>query len=205
MKTHTLFVMGLAAALAISAQASQEQLAVSTKEVRAETARTADQLVATLFALNALTSQKEGDLRPAYDKFVAEVKRTQTAADSTRARTGWMSGDGRKYFEDWQATVNSISNKSLQKKGQKRLDAVRASYDKVEASLVQAGTKFAPFLSDLADIQKVLEQDLTAGGVKAIRSTVKSATWNHQFVANAVNKTIKELDNMAKQLSSQAK
>ena len=29
--------------------------------------------------------------------------------------------------------------------------------------------------------------DVTAGGVKAVRSTVKSANWNHQYVSKAVN------------------
>ena len=46
-----------------------------------------------------------------------------------------MAGDGRQYFQDWQNTINGIANESLRKKAQKRLDAVKRSYDKVEASL----------------------------------------------------------------------
>ena len=44
--------------------------------------------------------------------------------------------------------INAISNASLKKKAQKRLDAVRKSYDKVGRELVQACDKFRPFLSD---------------------------------------------------------
>jgi len=113
--------------------------------------------------------------------------------------------DGRKYFEDWQSAVNSIANESLRKKSQKRLNAVKVSYDKVEASLKVAGDKFKPFLSDLADIQKALSTDVTAGGVKAIKSTVRSANWNHQYVDNAIKSALKELDKMGKALSPEAK
>ena len=84
----------------------------------------------------------------------------------------------------------------MRKKSQKRLDAVQASFKKVEGSLQLAGEKFKPFLSDLGDIQKALATDVTAGGVKAIKSTVKSANWNHQFVDKAIQSALKEMNKM---------
>lgn len=205
MKCQTLITIALAALLASAAQASQEQLAQSIRDARLETARTSAQLESTLGALNALTAQKKGDLRPAYEVFCKEIPRTEAAAGLTRTRVQWMTGDGRVYFRDWQTTINGIANESLRKKAQKRLDAVKQSYDSVEKSLVQAGEKFRPFLSDLNDIQKALATDVTAGGVKAIKGTVSSANWNHQFVDKAVKAAIKEMDKMQKALSPDAK
>jgi DNA repair exonuclease SbcCD ATPase subunit len=204
MKKQTLMMIGLASLLACAAQAGQEQLANSIQEARAETSRTSEQLKSTLTALNALTAQKKGDLRPAYNSYCAEVTKTEAAAGLTRTRVKWMGGDGRKYFQDWQKTIDSIANESLRKKAQKRMDAVRKDYDQVEASLAQAGEKFTPFLSDLGDIQKALAADVTAGGVKAIKSTVKSANWNLQFVEKAVKSALKNMDKMQKALSSEA-
>jgi hypothetical protein len=204
MKKKILLTLGLATLLASATQASQEQLARSIKDARVETTRTSEQLKATLSALNALTAQKKGDLRPAYNTYCAEVARTESAAAWTRTRVQWMAGDGRKYFQDWQTTVNGIANKSLRKKAQKRLDAVRKSHDKVEASLVQAGEKFKPFLSDLGDIQKALATDVTPGGVKAIKSTVRTANWNHGYVEDAINDALKEMGKMEKALSPEA-
>jgi len=205
MKTKFLSTLILATLLAATTGFSQQQLATSIKEARVETTRTSDQLKATLGALTALTKQKKGDLRPAYSAYCSEVAKTESAATWTRTRIQWMAGDGRKYFQDWQTTVKGIANPSLQKKAQKRLDTVRKSYDKVEASLQQAGDKFKPFLSDLGDIQKALATDVTAGGVKAIKSTVNSANWNHQFVDNAIQSALKEMAKMQKALSSEAK
>jgi hypothetical protein len=205
MKKQILFVFGLTALLALPGQASQQQLATSIREAHLETTRTDAQLNATLSALNALTAQKKGDLRPAYNTFCSEVSKTEAAAGWTATRIQWMAGDGRQYFQSWQGTISGIANKSLQKKAQKRLDAVKLSYDKVEASLKQAGERFKPFLSDLADIQKTLATDVTAGGVKAIKSTVRSANWNEQYVDKAVKAALKDMDKMQKALSSEAK
>jgi len=206
MKAKTILTaLSLTTLLVGVAHSSQEQLATSIKEAKVETTRTSEQLKATLTALNALTKQEKGNLRPTYDAYCAEVAKTDAAAVWTRTRGQWMAGDGRKYFQDWQTTVNSIANESLRKKSQKRLDAVQKSYNNVEASLQLAGEKFTPFLSDLGDIQKALAADVTAGGVKAIKSTVKSANWNHQYVDKAIKSALKEMDKMEKALSPEAK
>ncbi len=205
MKKTTLAMIGLAALLASNTQASQEQLANSIRDTHVETSRTDAQLKATLQAINALTAQKKGDLRPAYETYCSEVGKTGDAARLTGTRAQSMASDGRKYFEDWQNTVNGIANDSLRKKAQKRLDAVKVNYDKVELSLQQASERFKPFLSDLADIQKSLATDVTADGVKAIKSTVRSANWNHQYVDKAVKSALKEMSKMEKALSSEAK
>jgi hypothetical protein len=204
-KRKLLFALGLTALLTATTYAGQEQLARSITEARAETGRTEAQLKATLGAINALTKQSKGDLRPAYKAYCTEVGKTEGAAAWTKTRIQWMGSDGRTYFKDWQKTIDGISNESLRKKSQKRLDSVRKSYDKVEVSLQQAGDRFAPFLSDLGDIQKALAADVTPGGVKAIKSTVKKANWDHQYVESAIKSTLKEMDKMAKALSSEAK
>lgn len=205
MKLHTFAALGAALLITTAAQASQEQLAASIRDTQAETARTSEQLKATLAALNALTKQTKGDLRPAYNTFSAEVAKTELAAKMTATRSLWMSGDGRKYFAGWQKTIDGIANESLRKKAQKRLDTVKASYDKVEAQILKANDKFKPFLSDLGDIQKSLASDVTAGGVKTIRGVAKSASWNHQFVEQAISSALKEMDKMQKSLSAEAK
>lgn len=204
MKKQTLLTIGLMTLLASATQASQEQLAKSIGDAHLEATRTSEQLKATLGAINALTKQTQGDLRPTYNTYCSEVAKTESAATYTRTRSQWMASDGRQYFKDWQNTVNGIANESLRKKSQKRLDAVQKSYDKVEASFQLAGEKFRPFLSDLGDIQKALATDVTPGGVKAIKSTVKSANWNHQFVDKAITSALKEMAKMKKALSTQA-
>jgi hypothetical protein len=205
MKKQILLTVGLMTLLASATRADQEQLATSIKAARAEAARAAEQLQGTLGALDALTKQKQGDLRPAYNAFAAEIPKTEAAAAWTRARVAWMDGDGQKYFGDWQKTIEGMTNESLKKKAQKRFNVVRKSYDKVGASLKTAGEKFRPFLSDLSDIQKALSTDITAGGVKAVKSTVSDANWQFKFVSREINDALKEMKKMEQALSPEAK
>ncbi|HMP83789.1 MAG TPA: DUF2959 family protein [Verrucomicrobiota bacterium] len=203
MKKHLFLALGLATLLATATQASQQQLASSITEAQAEAGRTLHQLKATLNSLTALTKQKKGDLRPAYDAFAAEVPKTQAAAGWTKTRVQWMDSDGKSYFDNWQKTIDEIASKSLQKKAQKRLDAVRKNYDKARESMAEASEKFAPFLSDLNDIQKLLSQDVTPAGVKAISSTVSDANWRYKAVHRAVSDSLEEMGKMSKSLSSE--
>jgi len=189
---------------ASAAQTGQEQLAQSIRDARQEAVRTSEQLKATLASVTALTKQDKGDLRPAYETFCAQVANTESAASKTGTRLKWMTNDGEKYFQGWQITINGISNESLRKKAQKRLDTAKASYDKVEKSLQEASDKFKPFLADLGDIKKALAADLTPGGVKAVKGSVRSANWDHGSVNRSINSAIKEMDKMEKALSSEA-
>jgi hypothetical protein len=205
MNNKSLLTLGLVSLLAVATQASQEQLATSIKDARLEATRTSDLLKSTLNTLNALTKQKEGDLRSAYNAFAANVPKTEAAAAWAGTYTKWMAADGQQYFKNWQKTIDGIANEGLRKKSQKRLDDVRKSYSKVEAALIEAGDKFKPFLSDLNDVRKALANDVTAGGVKAIKSTVSSANWNYAGVSKGINDALKEMAKMEGLLSTQAK
>jgi len=189
---------------AATAESAQARLAASLKEIRTETSLTRDQLQQTVDALDVLVKQKTGDLRPTYNDYVAEVKKTHSAADWTVSRGPSMQKASADYFGAWQAEVGGIANESLRKKAQKRLDAVRKSYDKVVVSLQEAGKEFRPFLSNLDDIEKTLANDITPGGVKAIRGTVSDANFNMKKVRRDIADAIEELAKMQKSLSTES-
>ena len=201
MKTHRILSVALVTLLSWAAPAAQEQLAASIKETREETVRTRNQLQATVNALNALTEQKKGDLRETYKTFTDEVKKTHADATRTAARGQAMQKASAEYFTKWQTDVNGIANESLRKKARKRLDSVQKSYGEVTASLGEAAEKFKPFLSNLDDVQKTLANDITAGGVKAVKGTVSDANFNLKKVRSSIFDALKELESMEKALS----
>jgi hypothetical protein len=184
-------------------ESPQTKLASSIKDIRLETINTRNQLTLAVNALTALTRQKSGDLRPAYDAFVAEVKGTHTAAEQTAARAASMDSASKDYFGTWQDDVSGIAKESLRKNAQRRLDDVRKNYDKVIASLRQATVEFKPLLSDLDDVQKTLANDVTVGGVKSIRGTANDATGIAKKVHRYINNAINQVASMEKALSSQ--
>jgi hypothetical protein len=199
------FVHPTPAAAQTTSAYNRTKLADNITLIRTETIATRDQLQATVNALNALTKQSKGDLQPTFNAYAAEVAKTHTAADQTAARIVAMQAASKEYFGGWQEKVSSISNESLQKKAQKRMDAVVKNYNGVIASLTAASDKFKPFLSNLDDVQKMLASDVTPGGVKAVRGVASDANWNMKKVRSSIYEAIDDLESMAKSLSSQAK
>lgn len=186
------------------ASAGQAELAAAIGETRTEVVATRDQLQNTVTSLDALVKQKEGDLKPAYDAFVTQVAKTQADAAVTKARALRMQQEAQAHFGGWQKEIDGINNAKLKKQAQKRLDKVQKSYEKLTTQLASAGTSFAPYLSDLNDITKILANDLTPGGIKAIRGTVGQAKFDLQSVRSHIYDAIKTLDGMQKSLSSSA-
>lgn len=206
-KTISMFyALALGAAFVVpqraAAESAQSKLAHSVAEIRTETVNTRDQLQATLTALNALTKQAKGDLHPTYNAYVMEVKKTHSAANWTVSRVSSMQGASKDYFGNWQAEVDTIKNESLRKKAQKRMNSVKKSYDNATSALMEAGLKFKPYLSDLDDVEKTLANDITPGGVKAVKSTVSDANWQMKKVRSSIADAIEELDSMQKSLTS---
>lgn len=200
-KALTLLLTLLAAPLL---SAGQAELAASIRQTRDEIVATRDQLQATVNSLDALVKQKGDDLRPAYNAFVAEVAKTQADAAVTKARASKMESEAKSHFGGWQTEIDGINNEKLRKQAQKRMDGVQKTYTKATSQVQSAGTSFAPYLSDLADVTKVLANDLTPGGIKAIRSTVSQAKFDLSKVRSHIFEAVKSLDSMQKSLSSTA-
>jgi hypothetical protein len=202
--TPAILAVALALLPATTVQATQEEVAAAIREAKMETLQTGGQLKSAASAIDAMVKQQKGDLKAAYATFVEEVAKTKVAADVTRQRVDRMSANSAKYFSTWQQKIEEISNASLKKSAQKRLDSVKGSFDKIFGALSQARDKFGPSLSDLGDIQKALALDTTPGGVKAMKSVVSSAKTNVDGVIEAVNVALKEMDRVEKALTSQA-
>ena len=187
------------------AQAGQEKLAADIAQTSQEVGRSRDQLQTTIDVLSALVSQKGGDLKPAFQKFQAEVVRTKKVADATTATAADMQKQSDAYFGEWVKEIASVSNPKLRKNAQKRLDAVKENYTDATKSLEMAAGKFTPFLSDLADIEKILTNDLTAGGIKSIKGTVSSAKFNMTNVRRSIQTAMNSLDKVSAELKRDAK
>jgi hypothetical protein len=197
-----LIVWTLTLLTAGSAWAGQEKLGAAMRDTRDEIGQTRDQLQTTVDSISALVSQKKGDLRPAYERFEAQVAKTQAGATATRARAQKMETEAATHFSAWRTELDTINNAKLKAKGVKRLETVEKSYNRVTKQIQEAAEKFDPYLSDLADMKKMLANDLSPSGVKALRGTVGDAKFHLTFVRRPLNDAIQELDKMQKTLTS---
>jgi hypothetical protein len=197
-------VFALSMLTAVAATAGQTELARAIGDTKSEVIQTRNELQNTVDAIDALSKQKGGDMRPTYDTFVSQIGKTETAAAWTRNRLGRMLSEADNHFGTWQRDIDSISNSDLKKKAQKRLTSVKKSYNNVIKDMQEAAPRFQALLSDLSDIQKTLSNDLTQGGVKASRRSISDAQWNLKSARRSINDAIEELGRMEKSLDTTA-
>jgi hypothetical protein len=194
--------LGWSTLMVATGHAGQEALMKSVGDALAEGRATKGQLAATMSSLNRLLATKPGDdLRPAYQAFVENADKTRKDAETTKLRVAQMNGASANYFSTWKADNETISNQQVRKVATKRLETVQKDYGVSLSSLQDASAKFTPLLSDLADIQTALSNDLTAKGLKAAKGVLKKANHDHDAVQKEIDKATQHFMAMQTALS----
>ena len=184
--------------------ADSAERAGATKEkieaLRAESAKIRNQTLLTMEALKRLTV-KGVELRPQFEKFKAELVKMEDHAKIVRNRADSMKEKGAASFQEWEKEVQAIKNPDIRKEAEKRYQKRKKSYDKIHAAMQEAKDELVPFMSDLNDIRKLLDSELTEATVAATKSTIRSADWHGEDVRDALSDAEKELDRVAADLA----
>jgi hypothetical protein len=94
---------------------------------------------------------------------------------ATRARAMQQRGDA--YFADWEARTGEIQDPEKRASAESRYAARKRSYDRITANLQEARANFEPLLSDLSQIQKLLEDRPDMAKVAAAKNVFMHANW----------------------------
>ena len=137
------------------------------------------------------------ELRPQFEKFKAELVKMEEQAKIARDRADSMKEKGEAAFAAWEKEVQAINNADIRKEAEKRFEKRKNSYDKILKAIGEAKIELVPFLSDLNDIRKLLESELTEKTVASTKSTIRSADWHGEDVRDALTDVEKELDRVA--------
>ena len=92
-------------------------------------------------------------------------------------------------------------NTIFRKEAEKRYEKRKKSYDKIVKAMQEAKAELVPFMSDLNDIRKLLDSELTDATVAATKNTIKSADWHGEDVRESLSDVEKELDRVAADLA----
>jgi Tfp pilus assembly protein FimT len=209
MKTTHLLRFAVAALVAGATSslfaAGLDELAAAIQQSRTETINTHNALVANLKALDALVTQKEGDLRPAFTAYTESLKETRAASERTLHRVANFKTSGDAYFVSWQNEVQQIGDEGIRNRAIKRLEDTRASWNATSTALQGAAVQFPALLGYLKDVETALNYDLTADGVKSVRGAARSAAETFDTIRAHVQHAVTELDKMTASMSSTIK
>lgn len=211
MKTTHIRIPALASLLAVAltralvadgADSAQQAAAVKEKiqSLRAECAQGRNQIGLTLESLSRLTVPGV-ELRPQFERFKAELVKMEAQAKTARDRADSMKLKGEAFFAEMEQQVKTIQNDDIRKEADKRLAKRKRSYGRVLAAMQEAKEQLVPFMSDLNDVKKLLDSELSSGSVASTKSLIRQANWHGEDVRETLLDVEKELDRVAAELS----
>jgi len=170
------------------------------ESLRADCATARRQVTVTLEELNRLRV-KDIDLRPQFEKFKAELVKMEERAENGRTRADAMKAKGEEFFSDWEQQVKTIQNPDIRKAAENRLVKRKKSYNKILAAMQEAKAELVPFMSDLNDLKKMFDGELTASSVASAKDLFRQANWHGGDVNESLLDVEKELDRVGAELA----
>ena len=158
------------------------------------------QITITLEELNRLKSAG-AQLRPQFERFKAELVKMDEMANNAKERADSMKQKGEAFFSDWEQQVKSIKNEDIRDEAAKRMAKRKKAYDRILTSMQEAKQELVPFMSDLNDIRKLLDSELSASTVGSIKGVIRKASWHGEDVRESLSDVEKELDRVAAELA----
>lgn len=188
------------AAVAADSGEQAQQTKARIDAARAEVAKIRNQIGLTLEELNRL-EKPSVELRPQLEKYGSELAKMEEQAKLARERALSMGEKGKAYFQAWEDQINTIANEGIRKQARERYNKRVKSYNKIVKAMTEARDAMNPFMSDLNDIKKLLDSELSRESVKSAKDTVKSANWHGADVVESLEDVERELDRVSAELA----
>ena len=156
----------------------------------------------TLTSLSNLVHHPAPDLVPQYKTFAGATKKLVSLSDSVDKKAAEMKDRANAYFAEWDRGMTNISNPDLRKTSEDRRKEVSSAFEEVAESLKKSKDAFDPFVSDLKDIDQVLNLDLTLGGIDSVKGTTKRAMASGEDLRAALTDAASDIRSLAAKLSA---
>jgi chromosome segregation ATPase len=182
-----------------SADRAQEAKA-KIDSARTEVAKIRSQVALTLEELNRLRKENV-ELRSQFQLFTQELAKMEEQARVARDRAVSMGEKGQAYFQAWEDSIKTIVNKDIREQAQKRYEKRVKSYNKIAKAMTEAGDELKPFMSNLNDIKKLLDSELSRESVKSASNLIKQANWHGADVTESLKDVETELDRVSGELA----
>jgi chromosome segregation ATPase len=125
----------------------------------------ATQLDKTEQALSSFSQAQNKDIKKRYESFSKEVNKLEDAQKHTTSDIEEMKSTGSQYFSSWDTSIAQMSDADLKQASTERRSKVMKDHDDLTAALNDIGSQLQPFMSNLHDLKRFLETDLSPANV----------------------------------------
>jgi len=177
----------------------------SMESVRAELQKGKLQIDSTLSALASVVKEAEGNPKPSFDSFVKGLGELETQAAAARMRADDMRINGQAYFDGWAKDLKAISSESVRDVASERMEDLKENYDEITKASAKVKETYQPFITQLTEVRKALQNDLTAKGIDQISGQAKKAKKNGEDVNEAIDALNEKLNQLAERIAGTKK
>lgn len=156
-----------------------------------------DAIDATGKALDEIVDQADVDPRPAFRRFSRAIDNVERANQTAQRRADDMRAEGRVFFEQWQQEIVTIANPEARDLAERRKESLERQFRNISVVTVEARDLLRPWLSDVRDIQTLLGNDLTIGGIDAAAGLINQVKTDAAKVKLGYDSLVDELNSVA--------
>jgi hypothetical protein len=151
------------------------------------------QIQKTTGAARDLVEHPRQDVQAQVNAFRSQM--SQLSKDALQAREVASSAQVRadEFFAGWDKQLQTLSADMAQAGQQRRTESM-ASFGRLRESLTGVRTQFAPFMSELQEADRYLQNDATAAGVKVAAPTIQKALGREKDVLKSIDTLIGQID-----------
>jgi hypothetical protein len=134
----------------------------------------------TLDALNRMTGATSDELEQAYEQYSEQVERVTAQAERVEAISDEMREHRDAWLAEWQESHARVENPELRALSERRRIEMLERWQSVDQSVAAAREALRPFVANVSDINNVVANDLTPGGVAAVARTQAAQNANRE-------------------------
>jgi hypothetical protein len=176
--TAAILALGVAAVLAGCATSPierRERVVSDTRDTQRHIVETRAQTAATMAALNGLQGKSGDPLRLQYQQFDREYERLESLANDLTSQAASVRREGDELLKTWQEEAAALQDAEMRRRAEERRAERAGAYQAVANEMSQTQQTLYSFLTDLRDIRRYLQVDLTPNGVASVQDRITAA------------------------------
>lgn len=130
--------------------------------------------------------QVPADLKKAFERYRSALQKLEKAVEQARARRVAMESRIQEHIVKWQAEIEHISSEQARQISAERMARLEEVLLELGDALEGLGDKYEPFISNLKDVELVLANDLSRGGVRAIQPIILDVSGQAAEIEQAI-------------------
>ena len=198
MNTMKSAVLGLALVLAVAparAQVSSEKVGAAQQAFRDSVVTIRDQIGSTLASLDEIVKGKDAAARKnALKKYSGERKAMEKQIDKTNELAAKMKAEGQAYFKDWDKSMKSVKNETIQASATERRQTVETRYKMIEEGIAKAKESGPTFRKNLSDLQDDFAGSVSDEAIATSGKLVESASADGKKIQGYLNDVVAAVD-----------